>query len=117
MATALAKLRNRERFTGDTDFVFVDWKGKHQYHVAVRSRFYAALQRAELRRIRFHDLRHTFGTTMAAAGKDLVTIQNWLGHAHISTTMRYAHFRPSRQGAQEIGVAFSAASNVTAVAV
>ena len=38
------------------------------------------------RPIRFHDLRHTFGTRMAAAGAPLRTIQEWMGHRDYKTT-------------------------------
>jgi integrase len=34
---------------------------------------------------RFHDLRHTFGTTMAAAGVPMRTLQEWMGHRDIKT--------------------------------
>ena len=35
---------------------------------------------------RFHDLRHTFGTAMAAAGVPMRTVQRWIGHRDIETT-------------------------------
>jgi integrase len=38
----------------------------------------------------FHELRHTFGTQMAAAGAPLRAIQEWMGHADASTTEIYA---------------------------
>ena len=37
-----------------------------------------------------HALRHTCATRLMAAGVDVVTVQHWLGHKDISTTMRYA---------------------------
>jgi integrase len=70
-----------------------------------------------LKRIRFHDLRHTFGTTMAGAGEDLITVQHWMGHAHQSTTEIYAHYRPKPHGAKKIGEAFGTASEPPALAV
>jgi len=45
---------------------------------------------------RIHDLRHTFGTTLAAEGVDVVTIKDLMGHANIKTTMRYLHAAPDR---------------------
>ena len=42
--------------------------------------------------MRFHDLRHTFGTQMAAAGAPLRAIQEWLGHADLRTTLIYADY-------------------------
>ena len=50
--------------------------------------------RAGVRRVRFHDLRHTFGTRMAAAGAPLRAIQEWMGHRDHSTTQIYADFAP-----------------------
>ena len=42
-----------------------------------------------------HHLRHTFGTRMAAGGVPMRTLQEWMGHRHISTTERYADYAPS----------------------
>ena len=58
----LAQLKEREHFTGDHDLVFCSEVGDHLNHFKLRKRYYAALERAGLRRIRFHDLRHAFGT-------------------------------------------------------
>tara|TARA_B100000963_G_scaffold10534_1_gene8206 strand:+ start:2400 stop:3449 length:1050 start_codon:yes stop_codon:yes gene_type:complete len=41
-------------------------------------------------------LRHTCATRLMAAGVDVVTVQHWMGHKDISTTMRYSHFMPER---------------------
>jgi integrase len=46
--------------------------------------------------LRFHDLRHCFGT-MAAAGFDLVNVQAMMGHRELSTTQRYLHARPTAE--------------------
>jgi integrase len=43
---------------------------------------------AGIRRLRFHDLRHTFGS-LAITRADIVEVQAWMGHADIQTTMRY----------------------------
>ncbi len=62
VATALARLSQRERFTADGDLVFAGAAGGHLDSKDVRSAYKAALDSAGLRRLRFHDLRHTFGT-------------------------------------------------------
>ena len=59
-----------------------------------RVRFKDALKRAELRELRFHDLRDTYGTLMAAAGTPLRTLQGWMGHRDYKTTEIYADFAP-----------------------
>jgi integrase len=41
-------------------------------------------------------LRHTCATKLMANGVDVATIQHWMGHQDIKTTMRYAHFMPER---------------------
>jgi integrase len=58
-------------------------------------RFKAACVEAGVRPIRFHDLRHTFATHLAASGQPMRTIQEFLGHADAKTTQIYAHYAPS----------------------
>ena len=58
----------------------------------LRKRFRAAVRRAGVRPVRFHDLRHTFGTQMATAGAPMRAIQEWLGHSDLRTTLIYADY-------------------------
>ena len=60
---------------------------------------------------RFHDLRHTFGTRMAAAGVPMRTVQEWMGHRDLATTQRYADYAPSGRDAELVGAAFGRGSN------
>jgi integrase len=79
----------------DDDLVFCHPQTGRPYDASrLRKRLDAALARAELRRITFHELRHTFGTQMAAAGAPLRAIQEWMGHADAATTEIYAHYAP-----------------------
>lgn len=66
---------------------------------ALYRRFVAASDAAGLRRIRFHDLRHSFGT-QAISRFDVYTVQRWLGHKSITTTEKYLHFREDADAAQ-----------------
>ncbi|MEU9625179.1 tyrosine-type recombinase/integrase, partial [Streptomyces sp. NPDC048155] len=56
--------------------------------------FLTLLRKAGLRRIRFHDLRHSTATLLVEQGVELVVIKELLGHAHIDVTATvYAHVR------------------------
>lgn len=59
----------------------------------------------------FHDLRHTFGTRMAAAGVPIRTLMEWMGHRDLKTTLIYADFAPGGQDAQLVAAAFARGSN------
>ena len=53
------------------------------------------LERGGLRSIRFHDLRHTYGSLLIRAGASLAYVQRMLGHASIQTTVdTYIHLLP-----------------------
>ncbi len=78
------------------DLIFCTKEGKpiHAENM-VRREFLPALTRAGLRRIRFHDLRHTYTTLLIAQGENPKVIQSQLGHASIETTFdRYGHLLP-----------------------
>jgi len=55
---------------------------------------------------RFHDLRHTFGTAMAAAGVPMRTLQEWMGHRDLATTQRYADYAPNEREVEMVDRAF-----------
>ena len=60
----------------------------------VTERFYYLIRRYKLPHIRFHDLRHSAASLLLANGFSLKEIQEWLGHADISTTANiYAHLQ------------------------
>jgi integrase len=80
----------------------------------LRKRFLACVRRAGVRPVRFHDLRHTFGTQMAAAGAPLRAIQEWLGHADLRTTLIYADYAlDPNQGARFAERAFGLSKSVS----
>ena len=59
---------------------------------AVRRRLQIILERAGCKRIRFHDLRHTFATLSLESGMDVKTLSAMLGHVSAATTLDiYTH--------------------------
>jgi integrase len=109
LAAELKRWRLRTVFSGDDDLVFAHPElGVPLDRTKVTRRFQAACEAAGVRSIRFHDLRHTFATTLAAAGVPLRTIQEYLGHADLKTTQIYAHYAPSTREVQAINEAFGA---------
>jgi integrase len=77
----------------------------------LRRRYKAALKRAELRPIRFHDLRHTMGT-LASNHASARELQEWLGHADVRTTQRYTHYRARADEAQRLAQAFEPSTDL-----
>lgn len=112
VANTLADLHERSLYGTDGDLVFANPQtGRPLDRSKLVRRFKKALQRASARQITFHELRHTFGTRMAAAGVPLRTIQHWMGHADTKTTQVYAHYQPSNAEAETIDNAFASAPN------
>jgi len=106
VASALARLGRRDDWTGDDDLVFPNATGSFMTDTALRGRYKSALRRAGLRDLRFHDLRHTFGTRMIAKA-DIRRVQEWMGHADVQTTMKYLHYAPHDEDARLVAEAFS----------
>jgi integrase len=98
----------RSRYQGDDDLVFCHPVTGDPLDASwVRRRFKDALAAAGVRPVRFHDLRHTFGTRMAAAGVPMRTLQEWLGHRDFATTMIYADYQPGEREAELVERAFA----------
>jgi len=107
---ALDGLSRREHFTGDDDRVFVDEAGDVLSQDRLRPRYRAALERAGLKPLRFHDLRHTFGT-LAVQAFPLSDVKAYMGHADISTTMLYVHHVPQHDAADKLSALVTAAQD------
>lgn len=105
----LDRLFKSSRFTSDDDLVFAEpATGEPLRDRALDRRYERALKRALIDEThRFHDLRHTFGTAMAAAGVPMRTLQEWMGHRHLSTTQRYADYAPSAHESAMVERAFT----------
>ena len=73
-------------------YVFVDEMGERMKANYLTTRFPKILKKKGLRRMRFHDLRHSCASLLLANGVPLKHIQEWLGHSDFSTTANiYAH--------------------------
>jgi integrase len=76
VATELELLFQDSQYKKDDDLVFAHPEtGKPIDRSKLLKRFKAALRRADVRAVRFHDLRHTFGTRMAAQGMPMRVLQ------------------------------------------
>jgi integrase len=103
----LDRWSQRTPFSGEDDLVFAHPQTGHPLDGSkVSKRFKAACQAAGVRVVRFHDLRHTFATRLAATGQPLRTIQEFLGHADAKTTQVYAHYAPSEHEVAMVNAAF-----------
>jgi len=114
MIDAFAKLKGRDHFTEDGDLVFCSEVGEHLNYWKHLERYKDALAAAGLREVRFHDLRHAFGSA-AITMLDPYAVQSYMGHQHYSTTQRYLHHKPRREDAARLSEAFRAPDAATAV--
>jgi integrase len=106
-AAALDRMSRRERYTSPEDLVFCNVYGRTLDDSALRRRYRRAQTAAEVRPLRFHGLRHTFGSLLAMRGVDVVTIQKAMGHSALATTSRYLHARPASEQAHVFTLAFN----------
>jgi integrase len=93
----------------DTDLVFADPISAGPLSKrTILQRFRRALKLAGLPpERRFHDLRHTFGTCMAAAGVSLRSLQEYMGHRDLATTQIYADYAPGERESEMVDAAFA----------
>jgi integrase len=110
LAAALDAHHRASAYADDDDLVFAHpHLGRPIDRSKLLKRYKAAAARAGLREVRFHDLRHTFGTRMAAAGVPIRTLQEWMGHRDFKTTLNYADYAPSAQEREFVERAFAPA--------
>lgn len=75
-----------------TDYICVNESGHLFTPDYLSEHFHTILAKNNLRRIRFHDLRHSCATLLISARVPLIEVQQWLGHSSLSTTADlYAH--------------------------
>lgn len=112
VAGELERHFQRSAFQADGDLVFCNpHTGNPLDASRMRKRFKKALERAGVRSVRFHDLRHTFGTHCAGAGVPLRTLQEWMGHRDAKTTQVYADYAPSEHEGALVEAAFAGSAS------
>ena len=85
------------------DLVFCDQWGRPFHGKAIHDQLLALLEKAKVRRVRFHDLRHGAATFLLAQGVPMKVVQDILGHSQMSMTADlYSHVVPElRQDAAD----------------
>jgi integrase len=84
------------------EYIFINKNGSFVDKDNWRRRiFNKALEKAELRRIRIHDLRHTYATLRISKGDNIQDVSNQLGHYSVKLTLDvYSHWMPGKQKAE-----------------
>lgn len=105
-AASLARLSERDNFVARDELVFCSPVGDYLDPSAIRRRYRRAQAAAGLRPLRFHDLRHSFGS-LVIREFDPVAVKDFMGHSKITTTERYLHARSRRTDAARMTKAFA----------
>jgi integrase len=110
VGVALAELRDASAWDRDDDLVFAHpHTGEPLPYTPLTERYHAARDAAGVTPVTFHELRHTFGTTLARKGWPPGDIQALMGHSDLATTQKYMHYAPRHDQAARIAAAFAAA--------
>jgi len=92
---ALSVLKAWREQTQGEGLVFPGKDGKRLDNV--RKSWSGVLNAAKINNFRWHDLRHDFASKLVMAGIPLNTVRDLLGHADLTTTLRYAHLAPDHR--------------------
>jgi integrase len=93
LAPALQEHLNKQREAHpDCSYIFSTEEGEPFLPYKLLYEFQALLKAAKLRRVRFHDVRHTAATLLLSSGFPVRTVADILGHANVAVTLNtYAH--------------------------
>ena len=105
-AAELARLADRGRFVERDDLVLSSPLGDPLDDSAIRRRLRRTQTAAGLRPLRFHDLRHSFGS-LVVRELDTSTLKAWMGHSRLATTERYLHAKPRHSDVARLDRAFA----------
>jgi integrase len=107
LAEHLLSLREGAVQRGEDQLVLCTPDGGHLGYKSLKRRYREALRSARLPEdFRFHNLRHTFGTTVIR-NADAREVMEWMGHADLATTRRYLAFIDHADAARRISAAFA----------
>lgn len=93
--TAVCVLKESQKLKGE--LVFSNPDGSLLTRNQCKRPLWRVCQRAGLRKIGWHVLRHSFASHLAMLGVPMKAIQELLGHKNVKTTMRYAHLSPAHR--------------------
>jgi integrase len=86
---ALTILRQQMQLTPDLEPVFVSPTGKN--YTTISKVFNRLRIKADLKKLRIHDLRHNFASALVNDGRTLLEVGQILGHLDLKSTKRYSH--------------------------
>ena len=95
LAAALKAIRHRG------ELIFCNEDGSMMNPGQFHEVLWAAQKRADLRRITWHELRHSYASILVSGGAPLALIRGLLGHSSVKMTERYAHLAEG-QGASYV---------------
>ena len=93
-------LEHQKKCQNKKGLVFSKDDGGYLSNDLLRRPFLHLCKEAGVKRIRMHDMRHTFASLALMDGVDVPTVQKWLGHKDIQTTMRYIKLLPKHMQEQ-----------------
>ena len=93
----LSTLTDWKNQSTESQYVFPGQTGERLEDV--KSAWSKLLERSNIERFRWHDMRHDFASRLVMAGVPLNTVRELLGHADIKMTLRYAHLAPATKAA------------------
>ena len=98
MNDALIEALRRHPRHINSPYIFCNAKGEPLKNVRTALR-YAAKRAGIEDTVKMHQLRHAFCSHALMQGIDPCTVQKWMGHKDLNTTLRYAHVSPDHEKA------------------
>ncbi|MBF0449224.1 MAG: site-specific integrase [Candidatus Magnetomorum sp.] len=83
----LFNVLHAERKTSQSNYLFINSKGKRHEQNTIHKHFKRIIKNAGLRDIRFHDIRHTFISLLISNGAQIVYVKEQAGHTSIKMTI------------------------------